>query len=44
MAIPERSLDRHPADGAGLGASTQALLRFFVGLGRGDSYVPKERA
>ena len=40
MAIPERSLDPNPADGAGLVASAQALLRFIVGLGRGDSYIP----
>jgi len=33
MAIPERSLDPNPADGAGLVAHAQALLRFIVGLG-----------
>ena len=40
MAIPERSLDPNPADGAGLVAHTQALLRFIAGFGRGDNYVP----
>jgi hypothetical protein len=40
MATPERSLDPNPADGAGLVAYTQALLRFIAGFGRGDNYVP----
>jgi hypothetical protein len=41
MVIPERSLDPNPADGAGLVAHAQALLRFIVGLGPGgDSYIP----
>jgi hypothetical protein len=42
MAIRERSLDPNPADGAGLVAHAQALLRFTVGLGRGRQLNPQK--